>query len=133
MEANNNSNASNNNSVDVGRGFFNTQDDLEEALTILSTTDWDATDKELLISSRSTLSLLMGFQEESNSLLMTQALFQQPSETNNLNAAVGCGPDELDSYESLVRDAGNNLNNLSALFNVNIFCPYFLCRLLTGW
>ena len=93
---------------DIEKGYFSTQEELDNALLVLSSTDWDATDKELLVSARSNLYLLLSFVQEHHSLQLALAeqLQQQQQQGANGTGAAEAAVDELDSYEALVRDAG---------------------------
>lgn len=84
--------------------LFPSQEALDAALQLLSTTTWDAPNKELLAAARAEVTRLAGFHEAADALLA--ALRASRSDT-----AAGAGldatpEDELDSYEALVRDAG---------------------------
>lgn len=87
----------------VAYPFFASQADLDRALLLLSTSSWDAPDKAALFSARIELTELAGFAEVAAAarVIATQ---ERTTPTEKV------GPDELDSYEALVRDAGKFYN-----------------------
>lgn len=81
-------------------GFFRSTIDIEAASNLLITTVWDSADKKLIESSRKEISRLMGYHMNHSAVLGSR----QTSSSVNIIRNTG---DKLDSYESLVRDAGN--------------------------
>ena len=95
--------------------FFSTQAALDEALGLLSGTSWDAADKQALVTARAALSLLAGFQDVSTRLILSASSAgtgggASTAPVDNISGGGGGSAaavaDELDSYEALVRDAG---------------------------
>lgn len=85
--------------------LFPSQEALDTATLHLSATSWDSTDKEVLATTRAEITRLVGFEQEADAIMVALRASQSGTGTD-----VGFGAvleDELDSYEALVRDAGN--------------------------
>lgn len=83
--------------------FFGCPQELERALTVLSSCTWDACDdssRTKLFEARIELTELAGFAD------IAAAVRSTADQAARAPAAAKVGPDELDSYEALVRDAG---------------------------
>jgi hypothetical protein len=104
--------------------FFSSEEDMEEALSVLSSTTWDAADKSALLSARGQVTQKMGFEVVTAEASATSA-----------EEAPSAGPDELDSYEALVRDAGKWRPSRLSAYVVRVLCwqPFLdpLCCCLT--
>ena len=82
--------------------FFRTQEQLQEVLHVLSSVSWDSEDgKTLIIAARWSITDMLGFD-----LGPIRALSVAHNALMSKGASKSSGPDELDSYEALVRDAG---------------------------
>lgn len=82
--------------------FFGSPQDLERALAVLSSCTWDACDNDTrtkLFEARIELTEMAGFAD------IAAAVRSASAQAARAPAAKE-GPDELDSYEALVRDAG---------------------------
>jgi len=95
---------------------------------LLSTSTWDSSDKAALFSARIELTELAGFAEAA------AAARVDATRERSTPAAHGAGPDELDSYEALVRDAGEQANRPLKQFTKNALfknaTSFFLNRIL---
>jgi len=82
--------------------FFRTQEQLQEVLHVLSSVSWDSEDgRTLIIAARWRITDILGFD-----LAPIKALSVAHDAVISKGASKPCGPDELDSYEALVRDVG---------------------------
>lgn len=82
--------------------FFRTQEQLQEVLHVLSSVSWDSEDdRTLIIAARWSITDMLGFD-----LAPVRALSVAHDALMSKGALKSSGPDELDSYEALVRDAG---------------------------
>lgn len=103
--------------------FFASQQDLERALVVLSSCTWDACDADSrakLFEARIELTEMAGFAEIAAAVKLTSAQEgRAPAATD--------GPDELDSYEALVRDAGklSNYSNNTIMSNSASHCSWY--------
>ena len=91
--------------------FFNSQQDLERALAVLSSCTWDACDDDTrtkLFEARIELTEMAGFTDIADAVRLASAQAARAPAAKE-------GPDELDSYEALVRDAGKINNGLLQL------------------
>ena len=90
--------------------FFNAQQDLERALAVLSSCTWDACDDDTrmkLFEARIELTEMTGFTDIAAAVRLASAQAARAPSAKE-------GPDELDSYEALVRDAGKMNKDLRA-------------------
>ncbi len=78
--------------------------DLDKATELIISTEWDKSEKEYLIGVKSKLMEVFGFSMSTSS-----------TENNNISDKRAKKRDELDSYESLVREAGksSDISNIS--------------------
>ena len=81
--------------------FFRTQEQLQDVLHVLSSVSWDSEDRALIIAARWRITDMLGFD-----LAQVQALSLAHDAMVSNGASKMSGPDELDSYEALVRDVG---------------------------
>lgn len=88
--------------------LFASQARLDDAVQLLSCTGWEADDKAQLVAARVSVTRCMGFAEAADALAAGAAQDALSAAAAGRGAgAAGTGSDELDSYEALVRDAGN--------------------------
>ena len=79
----------------VSFGLVRSADDLDKAADIVSTTTWEAVDRNTFAEEQKQLIELLGLSEEVS------------IETNDDKETFGPVIDELDSYEHLVKEAGD--------------------------
>lgn len=82
--------------------FFAGQAQLERALLVLSSCSWDADDRAKLFDARIELTELAGFAEVAAAVVLAS---QQEGSAGGASQQQA-GPDQHDSYEALVREAG---------------------------
>jgi hypothetical protein len=87
--------------------LFASQARLDDAVQLLSCTGWEADDKAQLVAARVAVTRCMGFAEAAEALAAGVARDAIAAAGRGAGRATGAGSDELDSYEALVRDAGN--------------------------